>query len=190
MGWTLQGLPPPPLDWAKSPSFSFFLLDGFPFRKFLPWDFLLWDEISSCDRKILPVTGNFFLWQKILSCDGKYHPATGNFFPWQDITASDRKFLSVTENFFLRQEISSCGKKFLPLKRLFFLWQEISSCGNWLLAVPRCFFLWQENIPFMLCVIWRIPFFDKKFLPVVINHLLCQEVSSCDKKILPACYVW
>ena len=47
---------------------------------------LLWQEITSCDRKCFPVTGNFFavranlfLWQQDLSCVRKFLPVTGIF---------------------------------------------------------------------------------------------------------------
>ena len=83
----------------------------------------LWQEISSCDRKFLPVTGNFVQWQERSSCNRKFLNVTrnfflsvsvrGNFFHWQNISSYDRKFLYVTGNFFMSQEISSWNRKSL-----------------------------------------------------------------------------
>ena len=81
-------------------------------EKFLPMTgkFFLWQEISYCDRKLLPVTGNvssyriFFLRQEIL-------------FFWQRILSSERKFILLKGSFLLLlwQEISSWDRKFLPV---------------------------------------------------------------------------
>ena len=53
-----------------------------------------------------PGIGNFLLWQEISSCDKKYLHMTRNFFLWQEISSCDKKFLPVTRNFFMLQEIS------------------------------------------------------------------------------------
>ena len=73
----------------------------------------------------IPIT-NIFLWQEISSCHRKFLPVTGNFFLSQEISSWDRKFLPVAGNFFLWHEISSCHRKFVPEIGDFFLWQEVS----------------------------------------------------------------
>ena len=76
--------------------------------------FLSLKEISSCNRKFRPVTGNFvrklppqigyfFLWQDILSFEMKILHGTGILFLWQKMSSSD----------ILCKEMSSCDKKFL-----------------------------------------------------------------------------
>ena len=64
--------------------------------------------ISSYDKKFLTVAWNSFLWQEVSFCDKKFLPVTGHF-------ASDKKFHPVTRNFFLWQDIFSCDKKFLTI---------------------------------------------------------------------------
>ena len=98
----------------------------------------LGQEISSCDKKFLPVTiqfvaRNFFMWQEISFCGKK-------FFLWQDISSLE-KYLIVTlilhENhvtlpkrkFFLwHKNMSSYYRKALVRQVLCIIWQEIPSC--------------------------------------------------------------
>ena len=141
--------------------------------------FFLWQKISFCDKKFLTVALNSFLWQEVSFCDKKFLLMPGNFFLWQDISASDKKFLPVTRNFFLWQEIYNCGMKFLPLTKSFFLWQEISSNAKKFLPETRNFFLWQENISCMLCVIGRIPSFDRKYWYTLKSNSRQNSVNCC-----------
>ena len=76
--------------------------------------------------KLHPVTGNFVLWQEILSCDRKFVLVKGNFFLWLEILSFTMKIKSVTGNFFLWQEISSCDRKFFPMTENFLLWHKVS----------------------------------------------------------------
>ena len=50
---------------------------------------------------LIRVTGGFFLWHEVSSCDRKFLPLTGSFFLWQEVSSCYRRFLSVTESFFL-----------------------------------------------------------------------------------------
>ena len=155
------------INYCSSNAKKFLVATGYFFcdKKFLPVirNIFMWQKISSYDKKFLTVAWNYFIWQEVSFCDKKFFPVTGHFCLWQEISSCDMKCLPVTRNFFLWQEISFCDKKFLPLIRASFLWQEISSCGNWSFAVPKCLFLWQENISRMLCVIGRIPSFNRKY---------------------------
>ena len=49
-------------------------------NKALKSSFFPWDEISSSNKKFLPLTRNFFLWQEISSCVKKFLPVTRNIF--------------------------------------------------------------------------------------------------------------
>ena len=99
-----------------------------------------WQEISSCDRKFLHVTGNFVQWQERSSCNRKFLNVTrnfflsvsvrGNFFHWQNISSYDRKFLYVTGNFFLKQEIAVLWQHFIPL-----IWNHDKSA--WFLVISQ-----------------------------------------------------
>ena len=42
---------------------------SFLWKDFSSWNNFRWEEISSCDRKYLPIKRNFFLWHGITSCD-------------------------------------------------------------------------------------------------------------------------
>ena len=96
-------------------------------RKYISWE------------KILPVTGNFLLWQDIASCDRKCFPVTGNFvLLWEQTSSYVRKFLPVTEIFFLWQEISSKDRKFLPEAQK--LLHTISFWGRNIILVAGTFF--------------------------------------------------
>ena len=134
----------------KSSSSPIYLLISQSFdesRKLLPvtGNFVLWQELSSCDSKFLPVTGHFFLWQEMSSSERKDFPVTGNFYPWQKMLSSEGKDHPSTGSFFLWQGISSCDRKFLSLAGNFFLSQKISSCHRKFLPKAGYFFLWQES---------------------------------------------
>ena len=101
--------------------------------------------------KLLSVTGNFFLWQDISSCNKKCPPATRNFFLWQEISSINYRFLSVTSNFFLRQLITCSAKMSLHVTRKF-------SC--------------------ILCVIERIPSFDRKYGNTLKSNSRQNSVNS------------
>ena len=91
------------------------------FRKiFTPavaWNSFLWQEVSFCDKKFLPVTWHFCLWQDISSCDKKFLTMAWNSFPWQEVSFCNKKFLLMQRNFFLWKEISTSDKKYLPMTR-------------------------------------------------------------------------
>ena len=69
--------------------------------------------------------------------------------------------------------------KFLPLTKSFFLWQEISSNAKKFLPETRNFFPWQENISCMLCVIGRIPSFDRKYWYTLKSNSRQNSVNCC-----------
>ena len=50
--------------------------------------FNLVQSISSCGKKLIPVSWNFFFWQYTCSCDRKLIPVTINSFLWQQIVTA------------------------------------------------------------------------------------------------------
>jgi hypothetical protein len=65
---------------------------------------LLWQEIYSCGRKYILVTGNLFVTQKT--------------FLWREINSFGRNFILVKGNLFLWQEFYFHGKNFIPVNML------------------------------------------------------------------------
>ena len=78
----------------------------------MPRNFFLWKDISTSDKKFLPMTRNFFPKQEISSS------VKINFFLWQLITCSTKNFLPVIRKYFLHVV---CDRK------NFFIWQEIQT---------------------------------------------------------------
>ena len=127
---------------------------------FLGKSFLLWQEIFSCDRKFVTLTGNCFLWQKMFCCDRKL------FLLWEQISSCDSKIRPVSGNFFLWQEYSSCDTKFLQKTENFFQWHP-SSCTQ---------FLYEEGTLF-----WWLDFSKKSWVKF---PYLC---GNFERKIMPIC---
>ena len=65
----------------------FFLLYNFSWDLFLIHEFSLWQELSSCDRKFLPVMTSLFLWTQITSCNRNGLFVKGNIFRFQEISS-------------------------------------------------------------------------------------------------------
>ena len=69
---------------------------------FLPQNFIQWQKISSCEKKVF-----FLLRQQISSCDRKFLPETGNFFLWQEISSCELSKKSHTFVVILRYDEKS-----------------------------------------------------------------------------------
>ena len=133
---------------------------------------ILLQEVHIVSQEKIFLWKIFFPWQEIVSCDSRLLPVTENVFLWQEI------FFAVRANFFLWQPDLSCVRKFLPVTGIFFLWQEISSKDRKFLPVERKLLhtisLWGRNIILVAELFCNILFHLLLKKLVKITHLCCN----------------
>jgi len=96
------------------PEINAYLYENNSLWQFVARNFFLWQKISFCSKKFLPVARHL-LFRKISDC--------GMIFAWKSCYSSERKILPMTqEKFFLLQKSIGLAGTFC------IIWQEVPSC--------------------------------------------------------------